>query len=305
MARQSLDSLFDKAAPSSVTRRQLIVGAVAAAVVPSQVFASAHPGCYPKLRVHLKQGTRKAAPQDIRTTCLDPRHIGMRSIAGGDVCAPTAAHALATEIEAGSVYTGLLTSSAIMGALADIVGGAENVHKHTDAASLTKGMSVKDVDGCLFCSMWRKYPRKFDMSERQRDELHASLLELPCDSHVYTGEVKPFAFLTVHQLGYKPGDCAWGVDGTIELDGMRQQLYVDHQTLGEAHLANYAKRLWRCERGLASRMSEEKCVESIVGIWKQQTETIIRIKRAHHVNIPHATVTFMPDGTFHRLHLAA
>lgn len=305
MARQSLDSLFNETASRSVTRRGFIAGAVAAAAVPSQVFASACPDCHTMLREYLKHGKREAAPQDIRTTCLDPRHIGMRSIAGGDVCALTAAHALATWVDQHSIHTGLLTSSAIMGALTDIVGGAANAHKHTDALHISQGKSPKDVDGCLFCRMWRKDPLSFGMSERRRDELHASLIELPGDSQVYEGEVKPFAFLTVHQHGYRPGDCAWGVDGTITLDGTQQQLYVDHQTLGEAHLANYARHLWRRERGLASRMSQERCAEHIVGIWKEQTETIIRIKRAHHVNIPHATVTFMPGGAVSRLRLVA
>lgn len=299
----SLDQMFDQVSRATLSRRRFLAGMAAMSAFPHRARASSGKRARRAgILAYLEHGQTLYEPQDIRTTCLDPRHIGARSISGADVCLLTAGHALGTWLGTQSIYANLLSRQAIMTAACEIVGGEANFCRHTDAIHVRNGGSIKDVDGCLYCRMWRKDPLAFLMSERRRDDLHADLVALSSDSQLYDGEVHPFAFLTVRQLGYVPGDHAWGVDGTITLpDGSHRQLYVDHQTLGVAHLTNYARHLWRIEPALASRMSEDECVQKIVTLWKLQTGTIIRIKREHHENIPHVFVTFRPDGSLHEL----
>lgn len=305
-----IDNIFDRVCPREdermTVRRWFLRGAGAfmlASALPAH--ASSHSVLEQFLR-YVERARKLYGAKNIYSTCLDPRHSGARSIAGGDVCLLTAGHALGAYLDAHSIHQGLVTNKMVFAAACKTVGGENFLHRHTDAEHLATGGNPKGADGCLFCRMLSESPRSFKLNDRRRDELFEGMLALPTNSHVYEGAADPFGFLTVRQVGYKPGDPVWGIDGTALVDGVKKQLYVDHQTLGEAHLANFAQHLLETAPRLASRMTSDQCKKGIAHIWKYQTDEIIRIKKERHdPNFPHASLTIMPDGTINKVRLTA
>lgn len=303
-----IDKAFEGVRPRGdcVTRRSILCimgGSVLACSLPAH--ADQHLLLEQFMR-YIEHARKLYEANRILSTCLDPRHTGARSIAGGDVCLLTAGHALGAYLDAHSIHQGLVTNELIFVAACKTVGGEELLHRHTDAQHVREGGNPKGVDGCLFCSMLSKTPSLFKIDKRRKDELIGGLLALSSNSHVYDGETHPFGFLTVHQLGYQSGDPVWGIDGTVQIDGVTQQMYVDHQTLGEAHLMNFARNLLKTAPMLASRMTNDQCRKMVISFWKYQTDEIIRIEKGrHNKNFPHASLTIMPDGTPHRLRLVA
>jgi hypothetical protein len=278
------------------TRRLVLTGLLAS--VTSPVFASSSRSqSFKLLERHVEEGRGKFEYEEIVTGCIDPRHVGVRALAGGDVCLLTAGLALLSHLETHSMHHGL-TCEAIFSAAAETVGGEHNFCRHTDRIHLAKGASPKGVDGCLFCTLWAKYPQSFLFGERERDALFEYLLAMKTNSQVYEGDSSPHGLITIRQDDYTPGGSVWGVDGTVMIDGVRQQLFVNHETLGEQHLRRYASFLLNAAHALRSRMPEDECCKRVLAMWRAQTAETIRRKFHHHPKMVRADLTFQTSGDF-------
>ena len=280
----------------NITRRLVLTGGVAFLASPA-CASSLHSRGFKLLERHIQEGRGQFEDAEIYTGCVEPRHIGVRTLVGGSVCLPTAGLALLCYLETHSIQHGL-TCEAVLSASIETAGGEQKFCRHTDRIHLSQGASPKGVDGCLFCALWTKYPQSFLFGERERDALLEYILTMKTNSQVYEGESSPHGLITIRQDDYMPGGPVWGVDGTVMIDGVRQQLFVNHETLGEHHLRCYASNLLNAAHALRSRMSEDDCCKRVLAMWRAQTTETIRRKFHHHPNMVRADLTFQPSGDF-------
>lgn len=294
------NSLFGdtKERPHMISRREsLRLGIAASAAFPSSAYASTnHPSRLAFCQRYIQATRYRVEPEGIISGCIDPRRrsTGIRSIPGADIAYLGPALALPKMIN--DDENGYLNGALVLEAVSLTVGGLENLCRHTDRKAISDGANPKGIEGCLHCSLMRRFHKRYLLDREETEYLFEQINKLPTNSIVYEGtnhSVK--GFITIEQQDYVEGRPAWGLAGMAKMDGAEEGFFVYHKTLGEHRLGKLAENLIKVSNGLGSRATKDTITRLLTKVWDWQSQETFHRKA---YGLPQATLIFEPDGRF-------